>query len=118
MPLSTLSHLLSQNPSSQHPALEYDVSFNDHKKLIELHTLHVLEEARWQGLASRFLQALTDLADTHGYTIELEVGGGHEDNTIENLPLFYSKRGFIWSDGFMTRAPVLPPHHSHHRLKR
>jgi GNAT superfamily N-acetyltransferase len=107
MPASHLTDLLYQHPDACHPSLNFDVSFNDAKKKIELHTLYVSSEARWQGIASRFLSVLTDLADEHGYKIELEVGGGQEDNTIEDLPLFYSKRGFVWSDGFMERLPKL-----------
>lgn len=70
-----------------------------------LNNLYVQPESRGLGVATRFMQRLTELADEHGMPVELEVGSGADDEDGPDLPAFYAQWGFAWRDGFMRREP-------------
>jgi GNAT superfamily N-acetyltransferase len=100
--------LLEIDASAQSKALglSYDITIRG-GHTIEINRLDVDSEYRWNGTASRFLDRLTHVADSHGLPIELEVGSGTDDeNIVNDLPRFYAKWGFEFQDGYMRRAAM------------
>jgi len=86
--------------------LDYDFStYAKSPNVVTLDHIGVNEESRGNGMASRGLQILTELADSHGVFLDLEVG--HDDQGID-LVAWYMRHGFFWGTGFMKRTPLHP----------
>jgi ribosomal protein S18 acetylase RimI-like enzyme len=84
----------------QSRGLKFD--FSSRKNTVTLDNIGVSEESRGAGIGSRALDILLDLADKHNVTVDLEVG---EDEAGIDLVAWYTRKGFVWQDGFMERTP-------------
>jgi GNAT superfamily N-acetyltransferase len=100
---------------SEHFTREEGLSYDIYAKkgIVKIDAIDVAPAFRFRGIASRLLDRVIVLADQSGLPIELEVGSDTEENqkneeisSINDLPSFYAKWGFVWREGYMRREPV------------